>query len=78
MSRGKPNKDDINKECLVLLRLILFSSRNCVHRTIDWANIFIPFTTPTGKKELHISLSLEKYWNILEYLEKEIKHVSIK
>ena len=69
---------EVNKQCLALLRAILFSSRQNVNRTADWVNIFIPFTTATGRKELHISLSLEKYWDILEYLEMEIKHVSIK
>ena len=65
------NKEDINKECLALLRAILLSS-NCRYRDTDWVNIFIPFTTPSGKKELHISLSLDKYWIILKYLDMEV------
>ena len=68
----------MNKQCLALLRAILFSSRQNVNRMADWVNIFIPFTTATGRKELHITLSLDKYWDILDYLEMEIKHVSIR
>ena len=63
----------MNKLCLALLRAILTSSRHCVNRTAEWVNLFIPFTTASGRKELHISLSLDKWFNILKYLDMELK-----
>lgn len=66
------NQNKINKECLALLRVILLNSRESINRAGEWVNIFIPMKNENKTKTLHISLSLDRYWDILQYLAMEV------
>ena len=71
------NLDDTNKTCLAILRAILMESRYSMNRDAGFVNLWIPLVRDAGKKILSITMSLDKFHELLNYLDLALRDEKI-
>ena len=65
--------DESNKLCLALLRTILLNCRFALNRQAGYVNIFMPLEKDGKKATLALTMTTDRFWSILEYLNLSIR-----
>lgn len=65
--------DENNKLCLALLRTILLSCRIALNRQAGYVNIFMPLEKDGKKATLALTMTTDRFWSIIEYLDLSIR-----
>lgn len=60
--------DESNKMCLGLLRTILLNCRIALNRQAGYVNIFMPLEKDGKSVTLALTMTTDRFWSILEYL----------
>lgn len=65
--------DENNKLCLALLRTILLNCRIALNRQAGYVNICMPIEKDGKKATLALTMTADRFWSILEYIDLTIR-----